>query len=255
MNTILLEEMTSPKIREAIEAGYKTVIIPAGAIEQHGKHLPIGTDVMYGTTVSVAIAKGIGDTLLAPIIRPGCSDHHMPFSGTISISFDLLKEIVRTYCHCLHKHGFERMILLATHGGNIQPLLEVALELDEELPCRVVSPVILGAQRVQEIMMGILHRYGVTLEEGGIHSGFIETAIMLGSSYSHLVDMKVAERGFVGDALAEIQKLAKNGEWSMSKLSPNGILGDATKATAQAGEELNTAMLQAYIEIVKKALD
>jgi len=254
MKTLLLEEMTWPQIRKAIEEGYRTVIVVAGSIEQHGKHLPIGTDTMSGYLVATSIAEGLGNTLVAPVIRPGCSDHHMAFPGTISIPADLLKELCRAYCRCLCEHGFERIALIASHGGNIQALKEVAPGLDAELSCRVVSPNILDDPRVEEATDPILARYGVTREEGGIHSGFVETSHLLASPYDHLVNMHPAQRGFVGDARARIQEVMKDGRWNMADITSVGVLGDPTKANGEAGRELLAASVPIYVEIVKEAL-
>jgi creatinine amidohydrolase len=253
LKTVLTEEMTWPQIRAAIDEGYRTVIVATGSIEQHGKHLPTGMDTMGGYSIAVGIAERLGHTLVAPVIRPGCSDHHMPFPGTISISAELLKELCRAYCRCLCEYGFERIALIASHGGNILPLQEVAPELDAQLSCRVVSPNILQDPRVEEAMDPVLDRYGVTREEGGIHSGFVETSDLLASSYGHLVDMPSAERGFVGDVWAKIDEVTHDGRYSMADISPIGVLGDPTKASAEAGRELLAATLPTYTEIVREA--
>jgi len=254
VRTLLLEEMTWPQIRRAIDGGHRTVIVAAGSIEQHGKHLPIGMDTLGGYSTAISIAEGLGQTLVAPVIRPGCSDHHMAFPATISISADLLKELCRVYCRCLREHGFERIVLIACHGGNIEAMQEVAPELDSELSCKVVSPNILQDPRVEEATDPILARYGVTREEGGIHSGFVETSLLLASSHARLVDMKAAERGFVGDVWTRIEEAKKDGRWSMADVTPVGVLGDPTKATAEAGQEMLAAAGPVYVEIVKEAL-
>ena len=254
MKTLLLEEMTSPQIRKALEEGYTTVIVAAGSIEQHGRHLPIGMDTMGGYSMCLSIAEGLGHALVAPVIRPGCSDHHMSFSGTISISAELLKEICRAYCRCLCQHGFETIVLIASHGGNIQPMKEVAPELDKELPCTVVSPVLLPDPRVQEAMDPILACHGVTREEGGIHSGFVETSELLASPHAHLVDMPAAERGFVGDVWAAIEGATRDGHYNLADISPVGVLGDPTKASAEAGYALQGVADPVYLEIVRETL-
>lgn len=254
MRTLLLEEMTWPQIRKAIDEGYRTVIVAAGSIEQHGKHLPIGMDTIGGYSMAISIAEGLGHSLVAPVIRPGCSDHHMAFPATISISADLLKEICRAYCRSLCKHGFERIPLIAAHGGNIQAMKEVALELDAELPCKVASPNLLQDPRVEEATDPILARYGVTREEGGIHSGFVETSYLLASSSDHLADMQAAERGFVGDVWTRIEEATKDGRFNMADVTPVGVLGDPTKASAEAGREMLAAAVPVYVEIVKEAL-
>ncbi len=254
MKTLLMEEMTSPEIRQAIEDGYKTVIVAAGSIEQHGKHLPIGTDTMGGTTCALEIAEGLGHTLVAPTIRPGCSDHHMPFAGTITIPADLLKDMARAYCRSLVHHGFERIVLLAMHGGNIEPLAEVAKELADDLHVKVVSPLILGVPETEAVMQPFLEKNGLTAEEGGIHAGFIETCEMLASPYVQLVKMEHAEPGFIGNPFAAIEKVKVDGHWKMTDLSSIGVLGDPRKATVEAGKELSQIATPVYVKIVAQAL-
>lgn len=255
MQTLLLEEMTWPQIRTALDAGYRTAIVCAGAIEQHGKHLPLGTDTMDGYAVSVEIARRLGNTLVAPVIRPGCSDHHLAFPGSLSVPPELLQALCRTYCRNLCHHGFERIALICTHGGNIEAMATAAPEIDAELPCKVVWANILRDPRDEEALAPILARYGVTREEGGIHSGFVETSILLATCHAHLVDMASAERGFVGDARARIMELRKAGGWDISDLSPIGVLGDPTTASAEAGQEILAALIPVYAQVVREALD
>jgi creatinine amidohydrolase/Fe(II)-dependent formamide hydrolase-like protein len=115
--------------------------------------------------------------------------------------------------------------------------------------------VILPDPRVEEATDPVLARYGVTREEGGIHSGFVETSELLASPYGHLVDMPAAERGFVGDVWTRIAEATKEGRWNLADVSPVGVLGDPTKASAEAGRELDAAANPVYLEIVKEALD
>ena len=256
LKTVLLEEMTSPQIRAAIDAGYDTAIVCAGAIEQHGRHLPIGMDAMDGKLFAVRIAEELGNALAAPVIRPGCSDHHMAFAGTISISVSLLQDLCRAYCRCLSHHGFKKIALITAHGGNIEAMMAVAPEIDAELPCKVVFANTLRDPRSQAATLPILEKYGITLHEGGIHSGFIETAILLASDeYGPLVDMAAAQRGFVGDARTKVTELKAKGPWNIADLSPIGTLGDPTEATAEAGREIFDALVRADVEIVREALE
>jgi creatinine amidohydrolase len=255
MNTVLLEEMTWPQIRRAMDEGYRTAIVCAGAIEQHGKHLPLGMDTMDGYVVSAEIARRLGHTLVAPIIRPGCSDHHLAFPGSLSVPPELLQELCRTYCRNLCHHGFERIALICTHGGNIEALSAVAPEINAELPCKVVWANILRDLRGDEALAPILARYGVTREEGGVHSGFVETAMLLATAHAPLVDMDAAERGFVGDGRARIAELKAKGAWNIADLSPIGVLGDPTRASTEAGKEIFDALLPVYTQVVREALD
>ena len=254
MKTLLLEEMTSPKIRKAINDGYRTVIVAAGAIEQHGRHLPIGMDAMDGYLIAVRIAEELGNALVAPVIRPGCSDHHMTFAGTISIPPSLLQELCRVYCRCLCQHGFERIALIPTHGGNIEAMEAVAPKIDAELPCKVAWANILRDPRGDEALEPILAHYGVTREEGGMHSGFVETSMLLASQYDQWVDMEAAERGFVGDARAKVEELKETGGWNIADISLIGVLGDPTRSSAEAGQAIFDALVPVYVQVVREAL-
>src|SRR5689334_17523468 len=102
---VRLERMTWPEIGEAIANGNTTAIIVAGSSEQHGPHLPEGTDSMIGEGLAVRLAHKLGNALVAPVIRPGCSDHHLAFPGTVSISEDLLIKTIDAYVDSLRKHG------------------------------------------------------------------------------------------------------------------------------------------------------
>ena len=256
MNTVKLEEMTSPQIAKAIENGYDTAIFTAGAIEQHGKHLPIGMDAIDGYIFSVKIAEKLGNALVAPVIRPGCSDHHMDFAGTITISKELLQQLCFSYCRSLCSHGFTKIALTPSHGGNIEAMEEIVPVINDELPCKVVWANVLRDPRTDNLIEPILEEYGVTEQEGGMHSGFVETSLLLATSYEEYVDMDVAERGFVGESKEEVDKLKKknDGEWNISDLSPIGVLGDPTKATREAGEKIMSVLVDAYTEIVNEKL-
>jgi creatinine amidohydrolase len=254
MDTLLLEEMTWSQIGRAMDEGYRTVIVCAGAIEQHGKHLPLGMDTMDGYVIGAEIAKELGNTLVAPVIRPGCSDHHLAFPGSLSIPPELLQELCRTYCRNLSHHGFEQIALICSHGGNIQAMEAVAPEIDAELPCKVAWANILRDPRGDEALVPILDRYRVTGEEGGIHSGFVETSILLATGHAPLVDMAAAERGFVGDARTRVAELQAEGSWDIADLSPIGVLGDPTKASVEAGQEILAALVPVYAQVVREAL-
>jgi creatinine amidohydrolase len=254
MKTVLLEQMTSPQIAAAIEAGYQTVIVAAGSIEQHGKHIPTGMDTMLGYQLAVAIARELGDALVAPVIRPGCSDHHMAFSGTITIPPELLQNLCRAYCQALCQHGFRRIALIPTHGGNFEAMEEVAPTIDAELPSQVAYVDVLRDPDGFAAREAALAECGVTMEEGGLHAGFFETSLLLASNNSQWADMEAAERGFVGDAEAQVEELQADGGWDIADLSPIGVVGDPTRASAEAGRALLKAQIPAFVEAVRKAL-
>jgi creatinine amidohydrolase len=111
-----LPHMTRPEVEELL-AKSDMVLIPVASLEQHGTHLPIGTDYLNG----VQQAKLIGqraDILVAPIMMPGQSPYHMGFAGTVTLPSELIQEVYVEAAKSLMQHGFKRFLFLNAHGGN-----------------------------------------------------------------------------------------------------------------------------------------
>src|SRR5205823_622708 len=102
-------------------AGRDTVVVAFGATEQHGPHLPLATDALLGDHLARLVADRL-DAFMAPTVRIGCSEHHLAFPGTLSISEDTFHAIVADVVRSLARGGFRRVVLLPTHGGNFRPL-------------------------------------------------------------------------------------------------------------------------------------
>ena len=117
-NTVLLEELSWPEVEDALNRGVRTVVIVAASIEQHGPHLPTITDTAIGHAVGERLARKLGNALLAPVIRPACSDHHLAFPGSLSIPEEVFVETVIAYVRSLAPHGFDTFVLFSSHGGD-----------------------------------------------------------------------------------------------------------------------------------------
>ena len=85
MTALHLDRMTWPEVKAEIKNGRDTVIVPFGSTEQHGRHMPLGTDAVLGDELGWALAGRLG-AFLAPTVRFGCSEHHLSFAGTISLN-------------------------------------------------------------------------------------------------------------------------------------------------------------------------
>lgn len=111
-----LPHMTTVEVQNLLKRS-DMVIIPVGALEQHGPHLPIGTDFLNGLERAKLI--GItGDILVAPILFPGQSPYHMGFKGTITLPSTLIQEVYLEATKSLIQHGFKKFLILNAHGGN-----------------------------------------------------------------------------------------------------------------------------------------
>ena len=111
-----LPHMTVPEVRELLTRS-DMVIIPVASLEQHGLHLPIGTDYLNGVERAKRIAQRV-DVLVAPILLPGQSPYHMEFEGTITLPSTLIQEVYVESAKSLMRHGFKRFLILNAHGGN-----------------------------------------------------------------------------------------------------------------------------------------
>ncbi|MFZ4617868.1 MAG: creatininase family protein, partial [Rectinemataceae bacterium] len=137
----LIEEMTWPEIRAAIDAGADTIVIAVGAVEQHGPHLAEGTDSFMGESYAIEIAARLGNALVAPVIRPGISPHHMGFPGTVTLRESTLVAIMEDYVASYVHHGFTRFQFFCSHGGNYEAVARaVARFRDEYTKCDLNFP-------------------------------------------------------------------------------------------------------------------
>jgi len=247
--TIWIDQMRSPQIRDAIENGCRTALMAVGSTEQHGPHLPLGTDSLIGDKLVERVAGRLGKTLVAPTIRVGASEHHMAFSGSMTLRKEVLEEVIVDCCRSLARHGFETIILIPTHGGNVTTVMKAAERLTREsLSARVLADA--GEAIFVTAMVTVGEKYGITPGEAGGHAGHLETSIML-AGYPELVDMEKAARGKVDLGYDSTEKLHELG---MHRLSPVGILGDATKSTAEAGNDYIEYLVNAMAEQIRRSL-
>jgi len=111
-----LPHMTRPEVEDLLTRT-DMVIIPVTALEQHGLHLPMGTDYYSGIERAKLIAQRT-DVLVAPILIPGQSAYHMEFAGTVTLSSETIQQVMVEATESLIRHGFKRFLFLSSHGGN-----------------------------------------------------------------------------------------------------------------------------------------
>ena len=111
-----LPHMTAPEV-EALLTRTDMVIIPVASLEQHGNHLPIGTDFINGVERCKLIAQE-RDILVAPVLMAGQSPYHMGFAGTITLSAETILKVHLEAVESLIRHGFKRFVIMNAHGGN-----------------------------------------------------------------------------------------------------------------------------------------
>ena len=240
-DNVLMEEMAWPAIKQAMEAGKDTAIVVAGAIEQHGPHLPTGTDTIIGYALAEAVARNLGNALVAPVIRPALSFHHIGFPGTLTLGMTTFVKMLEEFCLSLKAHGFKNLVLFTSHGGNTDALKaftpDIAQKLAPGTRLLFVHTVRKNLQAIQQQLAG----KGIPPAKDGVHSGFSETSIML-MLRPDLVNMDRAAPGLTDEAFYRPENIAKSQITSfihgIKSQSKNGILGDPTGAGAAVGREI-----------------
>lgn len=248
MQKINLFEMTRPEVEQAIASGVDTVIITIGSTEQHGLHLPLGTDAILGEALGERVARGLGNALLAPGLRIGCSEHHMDFAGSLTLRRETFIQVVADICRSLARHGFHHVVLVPTHGGNFAPLASAVETIRPELPgVNLIAFTDLMAFMDEIFQTGKARK--VTPEKAGAHAGEFETSIML-TVRPDLVALDQAQPGYVGDQLSIAPLVFEKG---FKAVTENGVLGDPRDASAENGEAYMAAMTDLLVGYIKKA--
>jgi creatinine amidohydrolase len=252
---VLIEELAWTEVADKLDDGYDTALLACGAIEQHGPHLPTGVDTYLGYAMAEYVARELGNALVAPTLRPGCSDHHTDFPGTFSISRDTFVSLLTDYCESLDRMGFDNIVLFPSHGGNIDVMKTFTPKIARELEQAEVYFVNLDFVGIHEYLE---EEEGISSEEAGVHAGYSETAQML-ADYPDLVDMDKAEEGMTMSEFYDPDRIPQSQQESFThgvrQQVANGILGDARGATADVGREIKERRGDAMAEEIRERID
>jgi len=240
-------DLTRPEIEAVLASGVDTAVATFGSTEQHGLHLPMGTDSIWGEELGARVTQGLGNALQVPGLRIGCSEHHMEFVGSLTLSLETFCAVVEDTCASLVRHGFQHIVLLPTHGGNFQPIKQVAEQIRAKFPqTNIIDYSDVFA--FMDVLFTVGARYGFTPEYSGGHAGENETSIIL-ALRPELVNMDVAEAGFIGPMTGTFEKIMAEG---FKAVTENGVLGNPNGARADIGEAYLDAITEDVIRFVKE---
>ncbi|THV21585.1 creatininase family protein [Peteryoungia ipomoeae] len=227
-------------------------VLPLGAHEQHGPHLPFETDTIIASGIARRLATALPDELPVTILPTepiGYSIEHMDVEGTRTLAFDEAVNRWLGMAADLNALGIRKLVLLNAHGGN-SPLLTIVAT---EARIRFAMLVVATSWTRFGIPEGWMRPEDKAVD---IHGGDIETSVMLALAPDK-VDMTKAEDfpSRQSDFAARFRHLRAYGPhafgWKMSDLNPQGVAGNASAATAERGERLIAHSVKGLVELLE----
>jgi len=238
-----LPALTRTELDDLENKNESLVIIPIGAIEQHGPHLPLGVDSMIAEIACDGLYERLPEAVwFGPTLAFGKSNEHAGFPGTLSLSARSLRRIVKSVVANLHAHGFRQFAFLNTHGGNSSVLTYTLREIQHELKVRA------GMLRLKAS-----DELNPQERTWGFHAGEWETSVMLAIAPDTVqMDRAICHYpAFLEDpGKLRPENAPATHSWVTRDIAPDGVMGDATKATAEKGRRwLDTALDQLAAQI------
>ena len=225
MKKTIWQELRRTEIEAAANAN-AVVIIPVGAIEQHGNHLPINVDASCSSSIAQRAAQAIDEfpVLVLPVIWTGLSATHMSFPGTITLKFHTFLEVLTQVVCSVHAHGFKKILILNGHGGNSGVVAALRFKLASEEDISYISSII----------------------------GYSWWDIP--SVHEEIVRVCQSDKGFIGHAAevetsVELYLQPELVDTSAAVWAP-GVWGDPSTATREKGERIVNTAVNALVKVL-----
>jgi creatinine amidohydrolase len=220
---------------EKIVAKKPLLILPIGATEAHGIHLPLGTDTFQAESVTNAIAGKISNVLVAPTLPYGNHSSLKDIPGTINLTFDTLRSVIIDILESFIDHGIKRILIISGHAGtsHMAAVTEACRDIVSEYNVKLmfISDYFIGASEF---------RY-----DGDGHGGIMETSRMLAIDPDTV--KKERPKGKFIHANGVILRDA-------SSCIPDGIIGDTKDASADLGKKMNDHIVDTLIRMIERDL-
>jgi creatinine amidohydrolase len=223
-----------PELEQRLARGHTEVLIPLGATEQHGAHLPLATDTWIADALAERLCARRPGLVRLPALPLGCSEEHAAFSGTLSLRSETLQCILEDLLHSLARHGFTRAFLFSAHGGNCATL-EAALPGLRTAAKPMEVNAFTDLSRLARLQHQLAGDEGVSPSAAGHHAGEFETSILLAIAPQHVRREALAAGRLHPDPDAQALFYP-----DLRANAPSGVIGDPRSADAErAGRYLD----------------
>jgi creatinine amidohydrolase len=261
MSEHLIERLTWPEVDGRIRAGVDAVLIPIGTTEQHGPHMPLDTDCFIARSLCTRAAEA-GESegvslLVAPTLNVTLSWYHMQFPGSVRLTTPTFLQVFREVCDSLVQHGFENLVAVNGHGGNAAALTVAVNHYFETTGRRVflVQWWELAADALAD------------LDGPMIHAEEAETSLALALGQRVLPEKATQDAWDRGLAVREAGfQWTSFGQYGMRHagpkvvvpmdmlrdITPSGVVGDATRASAETGERIVAALVPRIVRVCRE---
>jgi creatinine amidohydrolase len=226
------------------------VVVPTASIEQHGPHLPVGTDSYIAEGIASALDHEFeGQLLILPVQRLGCSEHHMAFPGTITLQHQTFEEVILETLESMVRQKFRRFLVLNSHGGNQAiggVIAEKAAHRWPDAQVIFASWWRVAAERLENLAEGAFPSVG--------HACEFETSLIL-ALHPDLVNMALAVDDGLPPSAKPLQHDLLSGPAAalaipMHRLTQHGVYGRPTLANADKGRRILQETVAALRDLI-----
>ena len=229
--------------------GVKNVILPIGSTEQHGPHMPVGTDTyLTDWAMSSLVGEDVGeDFYILPTIPYGKSIEHLSYPGTITLGMNTLTMIIEDIASSLSSGGVSRLVIISGHGGNAALIDAITYDIRKkyQMECYGIN---IGSVYPEKEIPKCAFPFSM-------HAGFAETSLMKalhGEKFAHLLDKtpkKISEesRGF--ELLSTLSHTSYG--WATEDVSAEGYIGDPSDSNKEDGERIHLAVKEQILSVLR----
>jgi creatinine amidohydrolase len=234
---VCLEETVWPEVEGAVAAGGQTAVIALGSIEQHGPHLPLGTDRWIAEALARGLAQRHPEAVALPAIAFGCASEHMAFPGTLHLEPATLESVLGDLLVSLAAHGFGRAFVFSAHGGNVAAL-DAMRGLLENVAAPLEVLIESDLEAVATMQAAAVEAEGIDALAAGLHAGEYETSLV-----AALRPDSIRRRALAPGECIENVDAQSLFYPSLRDHVQSGVLGDPSSPSAERGRRYLAAWL------------